>query len=132
MSLLLVRDYVKFLKAVAATSDPHGLYDLAEDDQITLIEVRDTVDYQAVDGQEYQPMHHLTEHDVMRYCNWKDHNSPTSAEMEEATESGTYDFSEDDQVVINDHGQYRAGIDGDGFAIIRVSEEIATAPMIKE
>jgi formylglycine-generating enzyme required for sulfatase activity len=81
--------YAEFLNAVAATSDPYGLYNsaMAGTQYGSKITKSDGV-YTALSPN--QPVNYVSWGDACRFCNWLQHGQPVGAEGEAATETGAY------------------------------------------
>jgi len=130
---LLVSEYAAFLNAVASTSDPHDLYQDSMSHQIVRVSTQNGFDYSIVKHQANEPMRHITDFDAMRYCNWKDHDSPkTGDDLEDSTEHGSYELSSSNQILgVDNHGAYQMLYAEHGFTIIHIAPvSITTSPLM--
>ncbi|MBX9578637.1 MAG: hypothetical protein K2W97_09240 [Chthoniobacterales bacterium] len=130
---LLVCEYAALLKAVASTSDAHGLYQKSMHHQIIQVPTENGFDYLVAKNQKNEPMHHITDLDAMRYCNWKDHDSPTTApDLEDSTEHGSYELNDNNQITaVDNNAAYQMLFDEDGFSIIHlVPVSTTTSPLM--
>ncbi len=101
--------YCAFLNAVAVHEDPHHLYkkEMSEDPKVACI-TRTTLTkedgtcsfyYEPFEGRDSLPITYISLSDSKRFCNWLEHDTPTSQEdpklLAQCTEEGAYDFYED-------------------------------------
>lgn len=94
--------YCSFLVAVAGVQDVHRLYQPGMEAQIICTQEGGQKKYRVVEDQEGESIGNMTRLDAMRYCNWREHQSPNEKEDAVAaslsTESGVYDL-QDDQLI---------------------------------
>jgi|GEM_PF-3239860 len=88
-----IGEYADFLNAVAP-ADPHVLYHETMKEVIRIGEPGD-YHYEIVAGAENLPITFVTWLDAARYCNWKEHGSPSREEVRpETTETGSYTLND--------------------------------------
>lgn len=93
LSPVTVGEYADFLNAVAPT-DPHSLYHETMS-EIVRIGKAGEYQYEVREGTENLPITCVTWFDAARYCNWKEHGSPTPDAMTpEVTENGSYTLND--------------------------------------
>ena len=89
--------YARFLQAVAATNDPHNLYDprMASHEKGGIVMTMEGTRrrYQVPAARADQPVNFVRWSDAARYCNWRHHGSPTDNVAATVTENGAYDLS---------------------------------------
>ena len=129
--------YRSFLAAVAEFQDAHSLYQPDMEDQIISTQEGDQKKYRVVEGQEEELMGNMTRLDAMRYCNWKEHQSPNEKEDAVAaslsTESGVYDLQDDQLVCFHPEAGDHLFDDDEGspfFWITAEAEEEEYSPLM--
>lgn len=91
-------EYCRFLNAVAAGSDPHGLYNENMGNAIMGgIDKLSDGTYKPKNGWEKRPVVYVGFHDAMRYCNWLHYGKTEGTDVE-----GAYDTRFCDKVVSGD------------------------------
>jgi formylglycine-generating enzyme required for sulfatase activity len=92
--------YAEFLNAVAAESDPNGLYhaDMADPSElkqggITTIGCSGGASYCPIIGRENKPVVWVSFYDALRFANWLHNGQPAGAQDSTTTEDGAYTFS---------------------------------------
>lgn len=110
--------YATFLSVVAPYEDPHQLFDprMETDPKVASIKrtfntEKNRYEYKALKGREDVPITYVNLDCARRFCNWLHNGYPNLEELkgrnpDEITEQGTYDFKENETVVINPNGLY--------------------------
>src|SRR3990167_57429 len=111
--------YCVFLNAVAATDDPHKLYDekMEQDKNIACIRrqgIPGRYTYSIIEAgyhRENFPITYVNWYSAARFCNWMQNNCPSGYKGTLATESGTYTLlcwdNQDIVLDINENATYR-------------------------
>jgi hypothetical protein len=110
-SPITVGEYTLFLNATAVPNDLHHCYDIrmATDSSVASIQYDEHAasPYFVINETTNNPAPYLSVLDEMRYCNWRDHGSPTYFQEPNCTEEGSYTLQNELLIAINNEGTYQ-------------------------